>query len=109
MIEGTSAQAREAHEARNAGSQALELAPKHAGGLRVVATPWAHVRIDGQLVETTPFSRPIPLAAGKHWVMLDHPDAIASVDREVTIVAGEVMTLDVTMNLGSEDAGKDAR
>jgi eukaryotic-like serine/threonine-protein kinase len=105
MIEGTSAQAR---ETRNAGARALELAPNHAGGLRVVATPWAHVRVDGQLVETTPFARPIPLTAGKHWVSLSHPDAVVPVDREVTIVTGEVMTLDVTMNMGSEDAGKDA-
>jgi serine/threonine-protein kinase len=104
-IEGTNAQAR---EARNTGSQVLELAPDRAGGLRVVATPWAYVRVDGQLVETTPFARPIPLRAGKHFVTLTHPEATA-VEREVTIVAGETMTLDVTMNVSADDAGKDAR
>src|SRR3712207_7983834 len=51
-IEASNAQAR---ESRNVGSHPLELAPDHAGGLRVVATPWAYVRVDGQLVETTPF------------------------------------------------------
>ncbi len=106
MIEATSAGAR---ETRNAGARALELAPNHAGGLRVVATPWAYVRVDGQLVETTPFARAIPLAPGKHWVSLAHPDAVGPVDREVTIVTGEVMTLDVTMNMGVDDAGRDAR
>jgi serine/threonine protein kinase len=103
-IEGTGAQAR---EARGGGSQ-LELAPDRAGGLRVVATPWAHVRVDGQLVETTPFARSIPLGAGKHFVTLIHPDA-PPVEREVVIVAGETVALDVTMNLTAEDAGKDAR
>lgn len=105
-IEATSTQAR---EGRNAGSRPLELAPEHAGGLRVVATPWAHVRVDGQLVETTPFARPIPLGAGRHWVTLSHPDAVSPVEREISIVAGEISTLDVTMNLSAEDAGKDAR
>jgi serine/threonine-protein kinase len=105
-IEGTNAQAR---EARNAGSQPLELVPEHAGGLRVVATPWAHVRVDGQLVETTPFARAIPLAAGRHFVTLTHPEAVASIEREVVIVAGETVTLDVTMNLTSADATKEGR
>ena len=85
---------------------ALALSPEHAGGLRVVATPWAHVRVDGELVETTPFARAIPLSAGKHFVTLTHPDAESKVEREITIVAGETMMLDVTLNV--EDAGKDA-
>lgn len=98
-----------AREARSAGAHALELAPERAGGLRVVATPWAHVRVDGQLVETTPFARALPLAAGKHFVTLTHPDAPSAVEREIDVVAGEIVTLDVTMPLSSEDAGKDAR
>jgi serine/threonine-protein kinase len=94
---------------RSAGSRPLELAPENAGGLRVVVTPWAHVRVDGQLVETTPFARPIPLRAGRHWVTLIHPDAVAPVERELTIAPGETLMLDVTMNLTLDDAGKDAR
>jgi|GEM_PF-782083 len=105
-IESGNAQAR---DARSAGSRALELAPDHAGGLRVVATPWAHVRVDGQLVETTPFARAIPLAAGKHFVTLTHPDAPSAVEREIEIVAGETVSLDVVMNLAADDAGKDAQ
>jgi eukaryotic-like serine/threonine-protein kinase len=99
----------EARDGRAAGSRALELAPERAGGLRVVATPWAHVRVDGQLVETTPFARAIPLGAGKHFVTLTHPDAPVPIEREIEIVAGEIVTLDVTMTMSSEDAGKDAR
>lgn len=98
----------QAREARSAGAQALELAPEHAGGLRVLATPWAYVRVDGQLVETTPFARPIPLTPGKHFVTLSHPDA-PSLERSIMIATGETTTLDVTMDIGGEDAGKDAR
>ena len=91
------------------GNRPLELAPAEAGGLRVLASPWAHVRVDGQQVETTPFARAIPLGAGKHWVTLTHPDA-PPVEREVSIAANETVTLDVTMVVGTAgDAGKDAQ
>jgi serine/threonine protein kinase len=88
-----------------AGKRPLELVPGEAGGLRVLATPWAHVRVDGQQVDTTPFARAIPLAPGKHWITLTHPDA-PPVEREISVATGEVVTLDVTMSVGSiEDAG----
>lgn len=102
-LEATNARARE----RDVGARPLELAPRHGGGLRVVATPWAHVSVDGQQVETTPFARPIPLAAGKHWVTLMHPEGAAPIEREIEIVPGEVVTLDVTIPLLPEDGGKD--
>ena len=85
-----------------AGSRPLQLLPDHGGGLRVLATPWANVSVDGQPVETTPFARPIPLAPGRHWVTLTHPDA-PPVEREVNVAPGETVTLDVTMVL--KDAG----
>jgi serine/threonine protein kinase len=89
----------------DAGKRPLELMPGEAGGLRVLATPWAHVRVDGQQVETTPFARPIPLAPGKHWITLTHPEA-RPVEREISVSTGEVVTLDVTMSVGSiDDAG----
>ena len=91
------------------GGRPLELAAGEGGGLRVLATPWAHVRVDGQQVETTPFARAIPLAPGKHWITLTHPEA-PPVEREISVAAGEVVTLDVTMSVGTtEDAGRDAR
>jgi eukaryotic-like serine/threonine-protein kinase len=110
-IEGGSSAARSGLEA---GNRPLELMPEQGGGLRVLATPWAHVRVDGQHVETTPFARAIPLAPGKHWITLTHPDA-PPVERDILVEANETVTLDVTMALGSAvDAGdglhkKDAR
>ncbi|HSO40355.1 MAG TPA: serine/threonine-protein kinase [Labilithrix sp.] len=87
-----------AHGGGEAGGRALELQPDRGGGLRVVATPWAFVRVDGQQVETTPFARAIPLAPGKHWVTLTHPDA-PPIEREITVTPSEIVLLDVTMNV----------
>jgi eukaryotic-like serine/threonine-protein kinase len=104
-IEGGSA----ARSGLEAGNRPLELLPERSGGLRVLATPWAHVRVDGQQVETTPFARPIPLSPGTHWITLTHPDA-PQVEREVTVVPNETVMLDVTMVVGQlDDAGRDAR
>jgi serine/threonine-protein kinase len=85
----------------NAQGAPLQLSPESAGGLRVVATPWAEVKVDGQYVDTTPFARPIPLAPGKHWVTLRHPDAPEE-RREVTVAPGETALVDVTMNVGDK-------
>lgn len=91
-------------------STRLELAPSRAAYLRVVAEPWAHVFVDGQKVETTPFARPIPLRAGTHYVRLEHPNAPTE-RRTVRLVAGETVLLDVKMSidpralLRSDDAG----
>jgi hypothetical protein len=41
-------------------------------------------------------------------VTLSHPDA-TPIEREVEIVAGETMTLEVTLDVSAEDAGRDAR
>jgi serine/threonine-protein kinase len=54
--------------------------------------------VDGQQVETTPFARPIPLAAGVHHVTLKHPDA-PDERRVVRIAPGERVLLDITMQL----------
>ena len=82
---------------------ALPLAPRDGGGLRVLASPWAEVRVDGQYVDTTPFARPIPLSPGTHWVSLAHPSAPEE-RREVHIQPGETLTLEVAMSLDPEEA-----
>ncbi len=83
------------------GARALPLSPAEAGGLRVLAVPWAEVWVDGQRVEVTPFARAVPLAAGTHFVTLKHPDAPEE-KRTVEITTGETVQLDVTMRLGDE-------
>lgn len=79
----------------------LELNPKSAGSLRVVANPWARVVINGQFVETTPFARPIPLPPGVHYVTLQHPQATDE-RRVIRIAPGEAVLLDVRMGVGGE-------
>jgi serine/threonine-protein kinase len=84
------------------------LAPSvELGELSVLANPWAEVWIDGKLVETTPFARPIVLSAGLHHVVLRHPDA-ADEPRDVRIARAAPVVLDVTMairEITSGDAG----
>jgi hypothetical protein len=76
----------------------LELLPGGRAFLRVVAHPWAHVIVDGQEVEITPFARPIPLTVGSHYVRLEHPDAPVE-RRMIELSPGETLLLDVTLKV----------
>ena len=87
------------HRDDTVGLSPLELAPDNAGFIRVLATPWAEVWVDGQRVETTPFARPIPLRPGTHYLALMHPKAPVE-KRTVEIVSGETKTFDVVMSVG---------
>jgi hypothetical protein len=42
--------------------------------VEVVVVPWAVVEIDGQVVDTTPMSRAVPLIPGEHVLKLTHPE-----------------------------------
>ncbi len=85
-------------DAARAGQGKLELAPTQAGYLRVVAQPWADVYVDGELVDTTPFARLIPLAPGLHYVKLAHPSAPEE-RRTISLSTGETVVLDVSMKV----------
>ncbi len=105
--------AKDSRTVRAAGDKPLELAPLKAGSLRVLATPWAEVAVDGQHVDTTPFARAIPLPPGPHFVTLTHPNATTE-NRAIVIRANEVVTVEVTLDVGDvldagTDAGADAR
>jgi eukaryotic-like serine/threonine-protein kinase len=90
------------------GNAPLALAPKEAASLRVVADPWAEVWVDGEKVETTPFSKPIPLSPHTHYVVLKHPNA-RSEQREIHPRPGELVMLEVTMEVEPGDAGAGIR
>jgi hypothetical protein len=81
----------------------LELLPPDRSFLRVVAHPWAHVIVDGQEVEITPFARPIPLSAGSHYVRLEHPNAPVE-RRTIELTPGETLLLDVTLKVSAPPA-----
>jgi len=42
--------------------------------VEVVVSPWAVVEIDGQVVDTTPMSRAVPLLPGEYMLTLTHPE-----------------------------------
>ena len=44
-----------------------------SGKLYVRVQPWAHVKVDGKLVDTTPFAHPLILPVGEHTVALESP------------------------------------
>lgn len=96
----------EARTGTEAGRQRLELVPQTVAYLRVVAQPWAHVVVDGQRVDTTPFARSIPLSAGTHYVRFEHPNAPTE-RRTVQLVSGETVLLNVAMKVSmpAVDAG----
>jgi hypothetical protein len=93
---GVALQATGHREGRAAGAQPLELVPASSGSLRVLATPWAEVWIDGQRVDVTPFARGIPLPPGTHYVTLVHPSAPVE-KRTIDIAPTETRTIDVVM------------
>jgi eukaryotic-like serine/threonine-protein kinase len=102
-------QAASRREGESAGTRPLDLVPPSPGYLRVLATPWAEVWIDGQRAEVTPFARAIPLPQGTHYVTLVHPRATAE-KRTITIAPGETRTIDVVMAISQpprEDSGAD--
>ena len=61
------------------GSPIVQAAPmpliqaRQSGFLKIVADPWAHVYVDGKLLDTTPFSHPLTLPEGEHTVQLKNP------------------------------------
>lgn len=86
----------------------LQLMPDNPGYLRVVATPWAEVAVDGQGVATTPVARAFPLAAGTHYVSFFHPNAPPE-KRVVEITSGEVVWVDVTMDINVDEDEREAK
>ena len=66
--------------------------------LLVVAEPWAHVFVDGEHVEITPFAIPLQLTPGTHHVRLEHPNAPAE-RRELELRPGQRVVLEVVMKV----------
>jgi eukaryotic-like serine/threonine-protein kinase len=79
-------------------------ASRDRGLLRVVASPWAEVYVDGELVDVTPIGRPIPVLPGRHFVTFRHPSA-PDEQRTIKITAGQSVFLDVTLRVDRGDAG----
>jgi serine/threonine-protein kinase len=85
-------------EASRRAAAPLSTPGAEAAELRVVAHPWAHVFVDGQQRETTPFARPIRVSPGTHYLRFEHPNAPAE-RRTVSVSAGEAVLLEVDMKV----------
>jgi eukaryotic-like serine/threonine-protein kinase len=107
IIGGSLVQTRAHRDGDAAGSRPLDLLPPSPGYLRVLATPWAEVWIDGQRVDVTPFARAIALPEGTHYVTLVHPNAPIE-KRTVAIVRGETRTIDAAMKVPEHAPAEDA-
>ena len=84
--------------AREGGDPAAAFRGEERGYLRVVASPWADVYVDGERVDTTPVGRPIRVQSGRHWVTFKHPSA-PDEQRSVKVLAGQTVFVDVTMRV----------
>ncbi|HEY4106891.1 MAG TPA: serine/threonine-protein kinase [Polyangiaceae bacterium] len=107
MIQMLSGKSISASVGAQAPGRRLELLPRGRAFLRVVAHPWAHVIVDGQEVEITPFARPIPLSVGSHYVRLEHPNAPVE-RRTIELSPGETLLLDVTLKVTQPKAADSA-
>jgi len=67
------------------------------GALLVLVRPWADVSVDGVPVGQTPLAA-IPLAAGPHQVLLNHPE-FQPYPRRVTVRPGETARLVVDLTV----------
>lgn len=76
---------------------------KGSGAIRVVASPWAEVYVDGDLAGVTPMGKPIPVAPGRHYLTFKHPKAPDEA-KTITVAAGQTVFIDVTMRI-ERDAG----
>ncbi|MDF3068909.1 MAG: Protein kinase [Polyangiaceae bacterium] len=85
-------------EASRRAAAPLSTPGAEAAELRVVAHPWAHVFVDGQQRETTPFARPLKLSPGTHYIRLEHPNAPPE-KRTVSMAVGEGVLLEVDMKV----------
>jgi serine/threonine-protein kinase len=80
----------------------VDVLPQSPAFIRVLATPWAEVWIDGQRIDVTPFARALPVRPGTHYLSFIHPQAPIE-KRTLSLAPGETRTVDVRMAVG-EDA-----
>jgi serine/threonine-protein kinase len=77
----------------------VDVLPQSPAFIRVVATPWAEIWIDGQRVDVTPFARALPVRPGTHYLSFVHPQAPVE-KRTLSLAPGETKTVDVRMAVG---------
>ena len=70
------------------------------GYVRIVATPWANVSVDGREVGQTPMGS-VALPAGVHTIRFEHPE-LGSTERVVRVQSGQTDSVKVEMGASPE-------
>jgi serine/threonine-protein kinase len=65
------------------------------GYLRLVASPWANVSVDGRFVGQTPLGS-FAVPAGAHSVQFVHPD-LGETTRDIDVVSGQTTLVRVQL------------
>jgi hypothetical protein len=62
-------------------------AQEHRGYVRVVVNPWGRIKIDGTERAVTPINAPLPVAAGRHTIVVEN-DFFEPFTRAIDVPAG---------------------
>ncbi len=99
---GATAGAAGATGSAGAGRPAADAPVRGEGSIKVVVSPYADIYLDGKRVKEETNVAVITAAAGRRVIELRHPRTYASIRREVTVQAGQTVTLPpLTFPLGS--------
>ncbi len=90
---------------QSAPSMGVALSPSKVGYLKVAVTPWADVKIDGEIYTTTPHAFPLPLSPGVHYVELIHP-SLKSKKKEIIVEAGKTIEIIEQLTEKSDEDGR---
>lgn len=69
-----------------------EFVSQATGKIRVVAKPWAHVFVDGNLMFTTPAAEAVPLTLGTHTLSCRNP-TLGNIEQEIVVETSEIKRL----------------
>ncbi len=74
--------------------------------VRARVEPWGELYVDGEHVGTTPLPQPLYITPGQHDLRVTHPK-LASVQRNVSTTAGQILDLEVDLNKGTFEIAMD--
>jgi serine/threonine protein kinase len=70
---------------------------KTPGGIFITAIPWAYLKINGVIQDTTPMTDPVMLPDGEYVISLENP-AYQVYRKKVTVSAGQIDSMTVTLS-----------
>jgi len=68
-----------------------------SGGIYITAVPWAYLKIDGVMQDTTPMTDPVMLPAGEYEIALENP-AYQVYRKKFMVSAGHIDSINVVLS-----------